>query len=259
MFKINLVPEVQQAKQKATRRNTLSTIIAISILAVCVAGLLIIGAIKLTKSAQLSNVNEDIATVEAESAQYAELEKTVLSLEEGLAGIKQILSGDNAWTKLLPHLEAATPKDIQYQSISLEGSTVEGELKGKDINSLARMVESYKEYQVVVLKGSADANAEVSISLDEGTATTVTADDNGSWNYATNFNPEINHTIAVSSGITETRLSYDSETKEITSAGEGISAEVKNLFTNVETTAYTKEGNNVTFSISFNFDREAIW
>ncbi|MDD3481162.1 MAG: hypothetical protein PHW75_02990 [Patescibacteria group bacterium] len=259
MFKINLVPEVQQQKQKTTKRNTLSTIIGVSILAVCVAGLLIIGAIKLTKTAQLKSVNDDITTVEAESAQYAELEKTVLSLEEGLAGIKQILSGDNAWTKLLPHLEAATPGDIQYQSIALEGNTVTGDLKGKDINSLARMVESYKEYQVVVLKGSAEAGAEVTVSLDEGAEVKVVANDNGSWNYATNFNPAISHSISVTSGVSETRLSYDSETKEITSAGEGISAEVKKLFSSVETTAYNKEGNNVSFSISFKFDREAIW
>jgi len=260
MFKINLVPEVQQQKQKIAKRNTVATIVAVGIIAVCVVTLFIIGAVKVAENLELNKTNKEIEDIKVESEQYKELEETVISLEEGLAGIKQILSGDNAWTKLLPHLEAATPEDVQYSQISLSGNQIQADLKGKNINSLARLIESYKNYNIVVLKGTAQPEETITVTLDEGAESIATVSSNGIWNTALAFNPKDDHAITIKTNQNnEIKLSYDANSKTLSSPESSISAEVKNLFSNIETTQYSKEGENISFNISFNFDSEAIW
>lgn len=260
MFSINLVPEVQQKKQQLAKRNTIATIVAIFILAVCVVALVVMGIIQGVKNSQISNVDEEISRIEGESEQYKELEETVISLEEGLKGIIEINDGNYTWTKMLPHIENATPKDVQFTSLSLEENTLVATLDGENINSLARFVESFKNYQVVSMSGKGNAGEKVNISIDGGTENAVNIKSNGSWTYAINFNPDSDHAITIIQDGQEIRVSYNRDTKELaTSEGYEIAASVENLFTSVETNQYKKEGNQVNFDSTISFNKDLVW
>lgn len=259
MFKINLVPEVQQQKQAVAKRNTFATIFAIIVLAATIIVLLIMGSVKIAQNISLNNTKDTIAVVEEESAQYKELEESVLSLEAGLAGVKQILSDQNSWTRLFPHLEKATPSDIQYTSLDIQGDTVTAQLRGKSIDSLARFINSYKSYQVITLKGTGDPEKEVEVHLDNALNGTTKVNNSGVWVYSIMLTSDQDHQIIVNVNDSESSLSYLAAQKTIDSHEETVSAEVIFMFTDINTSQYTKEGTEVIFDSTFNFASEALW
>lgn len=258
MLKINLVPEVQEKKQQVDRTNSTVVLVTVITLAVIIAGLVIIGGIILTNKNMLVNTEKNISSTKAEISQYAELEKTVLSLENGLAQAKLILDGQNAWTKLLPHIEAATPSDIKFTKLTLESGKITASLEGKDINSLARFVESYKNYQLVVFTGNGTQESTVQVSIDGGAAVAVPVKSNGTWVYATKLDLTVNHTITVVNGEKTSTLTYDAAKKEITSQDGAVSTEIKHLFKSVDVKQYTNAG-KITFDATINFDGALLW
>lgn len=260
MFQINLVPEVQEKKLEIKRINTYSTIFAIALLGIVAAVLLIVGGIDIARKAEISSTDKKIADVQAESEKYKELEETVISLEKGLAGIKQISDGTNNWTKLLPHLEAATPTDVKYATLKISSGTLEGTLDGKSVDSLAKLVESYKKYQVIVLTGPGTEGGNVNISIDGGAATAVSVKSNGLWVYAVNIDPAKDHEINIDgSGNDAISIKYTAKDKKIASTNSSVTAISKTLFSNVETKQYQKKGAGISFDLKLNFDASTLW
>ncbi len=259
MFKINLVPEIQIEKKKSARRNALATFFAIAVVSISVTTLVILAGVRVARDATLSGVDQRIAAVDEESEEYRELEEAVISLEKGLAGLRSILSGENTWTNLLPHLERATPSEVQFESIKLEGNTLSADLRGRDVNSLARMINSYKEYQVVAVSGRAKPGDEVSYSVGGEFSGQVNTKPDGTWNFALSFDPERDQLIMVLFDEEELTLEYSAEDKTISSSDEKINFRVADLFSNIRTTEYRKEDRYITFDLSLNFDSEAIW
>lgn len=258
MFKINLVPEVQEKKQQVAKTNATVVTVSIIVLAITAGILIILGGVVLANNNSISNTNKDIAKTNAEISNYSELEKTVLSLENGLASAKQILDGQNAWTKLLPHLEAATPSDVKFTKLTLEPGKITASLEGKDINSLARFVESYKNYQLVVFSGKGTWGDSVGVAIDGGSANTVAVKSNGVWNYAAKMDLTQDHTVVVTNNGATSNLRYDAAKKEITSEDGTVQTQIKNLFTSVEVNQYSKSG-TVTFDAKINFDGGLLW
>jgi Tfp pilus assembly protein PilN len=258
MFKINLVPEVQEKKQQLAKTN--STVVTVSIVAVCITAaiLVIIGGVVLANNNSIKKTNESILSTKSEISQYAELEKTVISLENGLTSAKKILDGQNSWTKLLPHLEAATPNDVKFTKITLEPGKITASLEGKDINSLARFVESFKNYQLVVFSGKGNWGDTVSVAIDGGTPATVAVKSNGTWNYAVKMDLTKDHTITVVNNETTSTLKYDSVKKEITSEDGAVQTKIQNLYKTVEVKQYTKNG-NITFDATITYDGGLLW
>lgn len=260
MFKINLVPEVQEKKLQIKKINTSATVFAIAALSICGAALLIIGGIDIAKKTEIGSTEKKIAEVRAESEKYKELEETVISLETGLAGIKQISDGTNDWTKLLPHLETATPTDVKYVSLKILSGSVEGTLEGKSVDSLAKMVESYKKYQVIVLSGPGKEGEDVRLSIDGGSETPVKVKSDGRWVYAVNIDPEKNHEIKVNTtGSSAISIKYTATGKKIESTVSSVTATTKLLFSDVETKQYQKKDAGIAFDIKFNFDASTLW
>lgn len=261
MFKINLVPEVQEKKLQLKRINTFSTIFAISLLSICGLILLIIGGVDIAKKTELASNQKKITEVKAESEQYLELEKTVISLEKGLAGIKQISDGTNNWTKLLPHLENATPRDVKYKTLKILSGAAEGTIECKSVDSLAKFIESYKNYQVIVLSGPGVEGDSVNVSIDGSTPTLVNVKSNGQWLFAVNFDPAKNHEIKVEAINTNSiSIKYDASTKGVSSTNESVIAIAKLLYSNVETKEYTKgDKGDISFDVKFNFDTSSLW
>ncbi len=233
---------------------------ATALLGSCVFGLLIMSGVKVAKNTQLSNAKGEIERLEKESEQYKELEETVLSLEKGLAGINAINDGSYTWTQLLPHVENATPQDIQYKSLTFEESIMTARLKGRSIDSLARFIESFKDYQVVSVSGKGVVGEKITISIDEGAESTTTVKSNGSWNHALSFDPLSDHSIKIIQNGKEISVNYSKKTKKlIIPEGHQIAATVSRLFTSVDTKQYTKEGSQVIFDANVSFSKELIW
>lgn len=147
MFQINLIPEAKQVQKRAQKLNILSTTVAISIIVLFVVAALIFLGLFGAKKVKLGNLNSDIESVEEKLTEYEDLEKTVISLEKGLKNIEAILEGENKWSVFFDELELSTPSDIQFTSLNLSDSVIEASLIGKDVNSLARFVESFKTYK----------------------------------------------------------------------------------------------------------------
>ena len=148
MFKINLVPEVKQQQQKAYRYNSIATTAAIIIgiiLAVVVIGLL---SYNLAKSRQLANTKSDITSIEQSLEPYKALENTVISLEGGLADIKEIINGGPKWSLFFTELEKVTPADTQITNFDIKGNEITMDVTGKDVNSIDRFIKSFSDYQI---------------------------------------------------------------------------------------------------------------
>ncbi|MDD5693546.1 MAG: PilN domain-containing protein [Patescibacteria group bacterium] len=148
MFKINLIPEVKIEQQRLHKINTtvttVATVVAI-VLGVVIFGLL---AYNVSRQVQISSLNSSINKTKEELVAYADLEKTVLSLEKGLAEIKQILAGGTKWSKFFAELEKATPADTQITSFDIKGDTITLTVTGKDVRSIDRFIKSFSNYKV---------------------------------------------------------------------------------------------------------------
>lgn len=260
MFKINLVPEVQEEKQKIKKINTMATTFAVVLIGLCVLSLLILGGLLLAKNRELANTKSQIASTEEEISKYKELEETVLSLEQGLAGAKSILDGENRWTKLLAHLEKATPADVQFTRLKLTNNKIEADLRGQSVNSLARFSESLKAYQVISFSGPGEQGKSVNITIDGGAAESAFVKTTGRWIYAASLDPSKDHEIIVDSGDGKKEtIKYIAADKKIDSNTKDIQAETKNLFSEVETNQYDKKDNGIEFKATLKFDGGLIW
>lgn len=267
MFKINLVPEVQEEKQKLSRTNYIVTAVSLSVLGAIVIALVIIGGITVTNKALLAGVEKDIRTVNTELLQYKDLEEVAMSLENGLAGARQILDGTNSWQKLLYHMEKATPADTRYTKLTLSNGVISASLEGRDVNSLARFVESYKKYELVVLSGSGSWGEQAYVTVDDINISTVPVKSNNQWVFSTAFDLNTNHKITIerktSSGEVvgeKTSFTYDATKKEMTSdQPNGVNIKTAKLFNSVEVSQYKKVGSTVTFDATMNFDGALLW
>lgn len=148
MLKINLLPESKQLQRKAQRINILSTTISVIILGTTVLLVMVFGFINVAKGSTVKRLDRNISKTEDDLKDYKKLEDTVISLEQGLERIGNIINGGSKWSLFLKELEKSTPSDVRYLSIDIKDNIVKADLEGKDINSLARYVESLKSYKV---------------------------------------------------------------------------------------------------------------
>lgn len=259
MFKINLVPEIQEQKQRVSKTN--STVVTISVIVVAVLGGLVLalsGLLVATK-VSLASTQSKIASTQQEVDKYKELEQTVASLENGLAQVKKIFDGQNDWSKLFPHLEAATPNDIAFTQLSLAPGTISANLTGKSVDSLARFVESYKNYQLVSFSGTGTFGDTVTISIDGTEAGKTFVKSNGTWVFSTKMDLTKDHAITATTGNNTTKLTYTAADKTIKSEdGSAVKTQIKYLFSDVIVTSYTKSG-NVVFTAKINYDGSLLW
>jgi Tfp pilus assembly protein PilN len=265
MIKINLISDLQDKKVKAKKVNSYATIGSVAFVVVILAIILFIWGVTVAERTIAANTNKEIATVQTELEQYKELEAVVISLEKGLASAKTILNGKDNWTKLLTHIEASTPGDVQYTKLGLTDSKITGDLNGKDVNSIARTIESYKGYKVMVLSGTGDQGNTVTIDTNGTTGTTkITADKK--WVYSVPVDPAKDQAITIlikdptgANQDTTAKVTYTAADHKIVTEG-GVAGTIKNLFSAVESTGYTKDpSGSIKFSITMNFDGSDLW
>lgn len=259
MFKINLIPEVQEKKKRLKKINVYSTVFGVVVIALCLLAMILISGLQFAKRSELNSTEAKIGEVQKEIDTYKELEKTVLSLEQGLNSARQIIDGTNRWTKLLYHMEKATPSDVQYTSLKLTADQVDAELNGKSVNSIARLVDSYKIYKVIVISGNASPGDKISVNMG-GSSEDVFVKSDGSWVFPINIDLNTDQEITINLGQDKIeKIKYLTNDRKLESTSDVIKAEAKNLFTKIEATEYQKKDNIVEFKVKFSFEKGAIW
>jgi hypothetical protein len=147
-MKINLIPEVKKEQLKIRNTNIWVTNIAIGI-GVVLAGIMVVLAIYMGGVvAKIKSVESDTVTLEDKLKAYQALEQTVLSIEQGVKEVKQILSNEDKWQTVFSVFEEATPDDIRFKSLNISADLgVTAELEGKNINSIDRFIKSFMNYK----------------------------------------------------------------------------------------------------------------
>lgn len=177
MININLVPEVKKEQAKVKKINLSMTSLAFVIGASLLAVILLLGSILGYRNTKISSVNKNIEKVESELVVYKELEESVITLENGLRDIKEIVDGGRDWTAFYNDIEKATPTDIRFVSFKVTGNSVSADVEGNDIKSIDRFLKSFSNY-----KDSDGANLYKSVLVDG-----YSAKDDGSVFFQANF------------------------------------------------------------------------
>lgn len=258
MIKINLVPEVQEKKLRVRKMNTYSTFAAVIIIGLTVFVLLVIGIWGAVKKASLRVTEERIADTNKELEQYRELEEVVLSLEKGLSGIKAILNGENDMLKVITHVENASPADIKFKSLKIQPGTIESELESMSVEEAARFIESVQAYEVLSVAGSGEAGKEVTILVD-GVETKTKVNNNGLWKIALMSDSVTDHTVVVKLDETSTEMKFDPTSKKFSENSTGVTANIKKLFSNVETKQYNRQNGVINFDTKMTYEGSLLW
>jgi len=148
MLKINLVPEAKQQQKKIQKMNLTVTSAFIITASLILLILITIMVIRISNLSQNKKLKTSINGTEEELVLYKDLEETVVSLKKGLDGVKEITSKSSKWSKFFSELEKATPQDVSFKNLNIKDTEITATLTGKNIDSLARFIESFQSYTV---------------------------------------------------------------------------------------------------------------
>lgn len=148
MQKINLIPEVKQQQLKIKKNNLMATTFAaVTAIVLGVLILLLLGYIVAMRT-KISGTDSQKNMLQQQLTAYADLEKTVLSLETGLSNIKTIIKSDSKWLSIFEQIEKATPADIRFTSLKVAPDfKVTAQLEGKNVTSVDRFIKSFSASQ----------------------------------------------------------------------------------------------------------------
>ena len=149
-MKINLIPEIKKEQLRIRKTNLLVTNVAIATAVIFGGVILALTMFIVGMQVKAKAVEKDTAEIKKtlESETYASLEKTVLSIEQGLKDVKQIVTGDDKWESIFAIFEAATPNDIRFKSLDItKDLVVSATLEGKNVNSIDRFLRSFQNYK----------------------------------------------------------------------------------------------------------------
>lgn len=165
MSKINLISEVNLEKLKIKKRNFLVMYFAIVVLVVLLAATLLLQGYKWVRNNGLKNTNEKIAATKGELEEYKGIENTIVNIETGLKAIESIESNEHQWSLFLPQLEKVTPSDVQFTSLSQNGSTFQASATGRSISSVGRTINALEEYKYKNPSTNVEANLFHNVSV----------------------------------------------------------------------------------------------
>ena len=148
-MKINLIPEVKKEQLKIKTTNLWVTNVAIAIAIFCGATLLLLGIFIAGTKVNIKSTESETAKLETTLESYKTLEATVISIEQGVREVGQILANEDKWPTVFTMIEGATPDDIRFKSLDISADlNVTAELEGKDINSIDRFIKSFSSFKV---------------------------------------------------------------------------------------------------------------
>jgi Tfp pilus assembly protein PilN len=259
-MRINLVPEVQEQKIQGQKINSIATISATVIIVITVLTIIIINVIMISEKAILAGVQNRIEAVQEESQKHRELEESVISLDKGLKEAKKIILGENSWTQLFPHLEAATPSGIRFTKLQVSAGQIEAELATNNVDELSKFVDSYKNYRVLAVSGQSAPGEVVTLTV-SGQESQARANLAGGWTLSLRVSEQEDFEAVVQVGSKEfARAKYSSSSKKF-EGGENINPQIKNLFKAVAVEGYTKdkESGSVAFTAKMNYEGGILW
>lgn len=154
MFKVNLAPEIQQERIRVKRINFLATIISVVIGGLLFLVLFVLLGADALWTGQRNKVQHDIDSVNAElnSDEFKQLADTVISLQNSLSSIDQLIKNRPSWRRFFEYLESATPQDIQINSITIsDNGQLNMQLTGYSPDSVGRFIKAFQDFQVPLL------------------------------------------------------------------------------------------------------------
>lgn len=147
-MKINLIPEVKKEQLKVRNTNLWVTNVAIFLGIAFGCAILILALYMGGVVAKIKSVESQTVTLEDQLKAYQALEATVLSIEQGVKEVKQILNNEDKWQSVYSVFEGATPQDIRFKSLNITPElSVTAELTGKNVNSIDRFIKSFNNYK----------------------------------------------------------------------------------------------------------------
>jgi len=147
MSNINLISEVNLEKLKVKKRNFVVMFAAIVVLTVLVVVTLLLQGYKWVRGTSLKNTEQKVTETRGELEQYKDIETTIVNIETGLKAIEDIEGNEHKWSLFLPHLEKATPFDVQFTSLNQNGRTFTSNALGRSVASIGRTVYALEEYK----------------------------------------------------------------------------------------------------------------
>lgn len=147
-MKINLIPEVKKEQLRVRSINLWTTNVAVALGILLGSVILVLLVYMGGITAKIKVTENDTVSLQEKLKAYDALEKTVLSIEEGVKEVKQILNNEDKWQTVFSLFEGATPEDIRFRSLSISPElNVNAEVEGKDINSIDRFIKSIENYK----------------------------------------------------------------------------------------------------------------
>lgn len=260
MLKINLAPEVQQKRSREIRNKRFATIFAICIFGGAVLVTFFILTFSQIQKSRLESTNARLSELKSELEGYKEVQAKIVSIGEGLNGLEVALLDKRSWNRLLPHIDLATPRDVTFKALEIsENGEVEASLEGRDIGSVARYIESFKDYKVVLVQGSGLPGEVVSASHTRGEVSSMVMP-SGRWILSVPFEPSESQQVVITIGTASYALNYSAESERFTAENQEISSETKYMFEGVTVSRHEREPNgSVGFVALFKIQEGLLW
>ena len=173
--RINLVPDVRQAKIRTAQRRQMLTTVLIGVLVLCglVAGGLF--AVTTAQESQIKTLSGSISDKQAKLANESDLNK-VLTTQQQIATLDGLLTSKRYMTKVLTIIQELSPssKEISLQSMALDDTNqIKLTVKGRDFFVANRLV---KALQASNTKVGSKADAKNAPDFTNVTMSEITSD-----------------------------------------------------------------------------------
>ena len=155
--KINLLPDVRQAKMQDQQRRHLAISLVVGSV-VGVAAILIVAFVVVQgQHLRINQLTSSISSKKQQVASYPDI-KTILSLQAKSDALPGLYSQRTTMTKLLSILSSLEPQDVDFTAVSVTGPTLSITAEGKSYLAAARIANALKAANVTVGTGAQAGN-----------------------------------------------------------------------------------------------------
>lgn len=156
--KINLLPDVRQAKLQDKQRRQLAISVAVGAVIVS-AGLLVVGFLIIQgQNLRISGLTSSISSKKQQIASFPDVKK-ILGTQAKIAALPGLYSQRAIITKLLNTLSATEPPDVDFTALSLTSSSqLSLSMEGKSYLAAARVAKALEAANVTVGTGANTGN-----------------------------------------------------------------------------------------------------
>ncbi|HBG82080.1 TPA: hypothetical protein DDW69_04600 [candidate division CPR2 bacterium] len=147
-MKINLIPEEKSTEIKEQRSNFTATAIAIVIAATVIGLTVLLLSVNKLKSKQIDDDKRSIDRIKKELKDYAEVEKTLITVESGIEDIKKLNDSSFKWNRVLMEIEKTLPDDVVIKSYENNEGKISMRATAISVETMNKLLESLMNHKV---------------------------------------------------------------------------------------------------------------